>query len=155
AHTWWPCQETPADKADSLHADFTVPSNLTAVGNGALEGTIAGPGTTTFQWRERHPITPYLVSIAAFPYVALSTTYTPLAGGSMPVTLWSFSDQVGLAQPFLATTVQVLQYFASRFGEYPFVDEKYDMVQFIWGGGMENQTATSTCCWSRSLTSHE
>lgn len=86
ARTWWPCQDTPADKADSAHVDLTVPSALTAVGNGWLDGTSTAGGKTTFRWRERRPITPYLISIAAHPYTMLATSYTPLAGGSMPVT---------------------------------------------------------------------
>lgn len=155
ARTWWPCQDTPADKADSVYVDLTVPSGLTAVSNGALVSQHGAGGLTTFSWRERYPITPYLVSIAAHPYTQLATTYTPLGGGSMPVTLWSFPDQVGLATPFLVTTVQILERYASQFGEYPFVDEKYDIAQFPWSGGMEHQTATSQCCWSNFLTAHE
>ncbi|MEO8188470.1 MAG: M1 family metallopeptidase, partial [Burkholderiaceae bacterium] len=156
ARTWWPCQDTPADKADSVDVDVTLPTALTAISNGTLAGTSnPGGGKTTYHWRERYPIVPYLVSIAAHPYVALHTTYTPLAGGSMPVTLWSFPGQAGLAPPLLATTVQVLQRFAGLFGEYPFVNEKYDMTQFLFGGGMENQTATGVCCWSVFLTAHE
>jgi hypothetical protein len=155
SRTWWPCQDTPADKADSLHADLRVPANLIAVGNGTLADTVQAGGWTTWQWRERYPITPYLVSVAAHPYTALATTYVPLAGGAMPVTLWSYADQLPLAQPFLVTTVDVLDRYASLFGEYPFVAEKYDIAQFPWGGGMEHQTATSQCCWSVYLTAHE
>lgn len=155
ARTWWPCQDTPADKADSLDIDLSVPSTLTAVSNGTLAGTTTQGGRKTYRWRERYPITPYLVSIAAHPYTAQSTTYTPLAGGTMPVTLWAYPDQASLATPLLATTVQVLQRFAALFGEYPFVREKYGMAQFPWGGGMEHQTATSLCCWSTFLTVHE
>ena len=156
ARSWWPCQDTPADKADSVDVDLTVPAALTAISNGTLAGTSnAGGGKTTYHWRERYPIVPYLVSVAAHPYVALHTTYTPLAGGSMPVTLWSFPGQAGLAPPLLNTTVQVLQRYAGLFGEYPFVREKYDMTQFLFGGGMENETATGVCCWSVFLTAHE
>lgn len=155
SRTWWPCQDTPADKADSVHVDLTVPANLLAVSNGTLADTINTGGWTTWQWRERYPITPYLVSVAAHPYTPLATTYVPLAGGAMPVTLWSYPDQVQLAQPFLVTTVNVLNRFATLFGEYPFVTEKYDIAQFPWGGGMEHQTATSQCCWSNMLTVHE
>jgi aminopeptidase N len=155
ARTWWPCQDTPADKADSLDVDLTVPSTLIAVSEGKLDGTSTVGSKKTYRWRERYPITPYLVSIAAHPYTVQSTTYTPLAGGSMPVTLWSYPDQAGLATPLLGTTVQILQRFAGLFGEYPFVREKYGMAQFLWSGGMEHETATSVCCWSTNLTVHE
>ena len=125
SRTWWPCQDTPADKADSVDVVLDVPSTLIAISNGTLTGTTTGSGRTRYHWHESYPITPYLVSVAAHPYVQLSATYTPLAGGSMPVSLYSYTDQVGLAQPVLGLTVQVLNRFAQLFGEYPFVTEKY------------------------------
>ncbi|MDP4116566.1 MAG: hypothetical protein Q8903_10540, partial [Bacteroidota bacterium] len=36
AKDWWPCKDTPADKADSADIWITVPQNLTAVSNGTL-----------------------------------------------------------------------------------------------------------------------
>jgi hypothetical protein len=155
ARTWWPCQDTPADKADSVAIDVTVPSDLLEVSNGTLAGTQTAGGRTTYRWRERYPIVPYLVSVTAHPYTVQTTNYPMLAGGSVPLTLWSFADQAALATPFLSFTVQVLQRYASLFGEYPFAQEKYDLVQFPWGGGMEHQTATSLCCWSHFLVAHE
>jgi hypothetical protein len=70
--------------------------------------------------------------------------------------MWSFADQAGLAQPFAAKAVAVLQHFASRFGEYPFADEevRHGAVR-LERAVMEHQTATSVCCWSNLLTAHE
>ena len=45
--------------------------------------------------------------------------------------------------------------FASLWGEYPFITEKYGQVQFSWGGGMEHQTATSLGSFSEMLICHE
>ena len=41
------------------------------------------------------------------------------------------------------------------FGEYPFVDEKYAQVDFLWEGGMEHQTCTSYGTWNEGLFAHE
>ena len=39
--------------------------------------------------------------------------------------------------------VPMLTTYSNLFGQYPFVNEKYGIVQFNWGGGMEHQTLTS------------
>jgi hypothetical protein len=48
--------------------------------------------------------------------------------------------------------------FSELFGLYPFVDEKYAIYNFPWGGGMEHQTATAQGgdnAFSENLTAHE
>jgi hypothetical protein len=46
--------------------------------------------------------------------------------------------------------------FRPVFGEYPFVNEKYGIYQFTFGGGMEHQTMTGqSSSTSESLTAHE
>ena len=38
---------------------------------------------------------------------------------------------------------QAMEIFAPLYGEYPFLQEKYGMAEFQWGGAMEHQTMTS------------
>jgi len=56
-------------------------------------------------------------------------------------------------------TVQMIEFYAEVFGEYPFIEEKYGMTHFTWGGAMEHQTNTSaTSSWfgfDRYLIAHE
>jgi aminopeptidase N len=59
---WYPVNDTPRDKA-TYTIQMTVPDGLTAVGNGALEGHFSHDGRTTFRWRERYPMAPYLATI--------------------------------------------------------------------------------------------
>jgi aminopeptidase N len=37
----------------------------------------------------------------------------------------------------------MIDLFTTHFGEYPFIDEKYGMAEFVWEGAMEHQTMTS------------
>jgi hypothetical protein len=37
----------------------------------------------------------------------------------------------------------MITFFAQKFGEYPFVEDKYGMSEFSWGGAMEHATNTS------------
>jgi aminopeptidase N len=39
--------------------------------------------------------------------------------------------------------IEMMEYYAGLFGEYPFMDEKYAIAEFHHGGAMEHQTATS------------
>ena len=50
-----------------------------------------------------------------------------------------------------AKVKDMLAAFKPRFGEYPFVDEKYGHAQFQFGGGMEHQTCTSLGAFSESV----
>ena len=46
--------------------------------------------------------------------------------------------------------------FASLYGEYPFVEEKYGHAEFLgWAAGMEHQTLTSLNGWGEMLVAHE
>ena len=99
ARTWWPCKDRPDDKA-TAEMIFTVPQNYVATSNGVLTGvtTDTGAGTKTYTWVTNAPITTYLVSIAGYPYSTFSHTYTPIAGGSMPVDYYVYPSHFANAQ---------------------------------------------------------
>src|SRR3954454_8034531 len=59
---WYPVNDTPRDKA-TYTISMTVPAGLTAVGNGSLVSQTPSGGGTTFVWRERFPMAPYLSTI--------------------------------------------------------------------------------------------
>ncbi len=156
ARTWWPCKDTPSDKADSARIKLTVPSALTAISNGVLQGTTTQTVWKTFNWFEKHPIAAYLISLAVHRYIGHTAYYTSMDGNTlMPVNAWSYLGSSTSAANAVNTVVSELEAFAPLFGEYPFVDEKYDQAQFPWGGGMEHQTATSICCFLDWVMAHE
>ncbi len=143
ARDWWPCKDRPDDKA-LVEEWWTVPSGWTATGNGVLLGIDSmGLTKSRFRWRPTHPLTTYLVSIAATNYVSFSQTYTPLAGGSMPVVFYVYPEDLADAQQSFSATTSMIEFFAQQFGEYPFVEDKYGMSAFPWGGAMEHSTNTS------------
>jgi hypothetical protein len=156
ARTWWPCKDTPSDKADSARIKLTVPSALTAISNGVLQSTSTQTVWKTFNWFEKHPIAAYLISLAVHRYIGHTAYYTSMDGNTvMPVNAWSYLGSSTSAGDAVNTVVSQLETFAPLFGEYPFVDEKYDQAQFPWGGGMEHQTATSICCFLDWVMAHE
>jgi len=73
----------------------------------------------------------------------------------MPIThfLYPASLNSNIAQ--LNKTPGMIEVYAEKFGEYPFLNEKYGHAQFGWGGGMEHQTISSMGGFSNGLISHE
>ena len=143
ARTWWPCKDRPDDKA-TVEEWWTVPNSWFAAGNGVLVETVKKKGRKKmYKWIPSHPLTTYLVSIAATDYATFSDTYTPLSGGSMPVDYYVYSEDLSKAQVSFSNTVSMIEFFAQTFGEYPFVEDKYGMSEFPVSGAMEHTTNTS------------
>ncbi len=142
AKTWWPCKDRPDDKA-TVEERWTVPNTWTATGNGLLKATIPNGTKTQYQWVLHDPIPTYLVSVAATVYSKFSQTYTKLAGGTMPIDHYVYPEHLSNAQASFTPLPAMITFFAQKFGEYPFVEDKYGMSEFPWGGAMEHATNTS------------
>ena len=142
ARNWWPCKDRPDDKA-LVEEWWTVRSDWTATGNGASSGVDDLGAQKRYRWAATKPLTTYLVSIAGSDYQTFSHTYTPIAGGSMPVDYFVYPEDFLDAQVSLSETVPMLEFFADTFGEYAFVADKYGMSAFPFGGAMEHSTNTS------------
>jgi aminopeptidase N len=153
---WWPQKDTPADKADSSDVRVTVADNLTPVSNGTLESiTPNGNGTHTYHWKNHHPIANYLISIAITNYTQYDTYYHYSSTDSMVITNFIYPEDFNYAKPYVDETDEMIEAFASRYGAYPFLDEKYGHAEFQWGGAMEHQTCTSIGSWGSDVISHE
>ncbi|HEX6850771.1 MAG TPA: M1 family aminopeptidase [Candidatus Polarisedimenticolaceae bacterium] len=143
ARTWWPCKDRPDDKA-TVEEWWTVGEGWTATGNGKLIGTVKRGRRTQYQWKPTRPLTTYLVSIAGTDYASFSHTYTALDGvTTMPVEYYVYPEDLADAQVSFTPTVPMIEYYAQKFGEYPFLEDKYGMSAFPFSGGMEHTTNTS------------
>ncbi len=156
AHTWWPVKEDNNDKA-LVNNYVTVPSTWVVAANGVLQGTDALSGSRTrYRWSTNYPTSPYLVSIGATNYRTWTKNYTPALGGTMPgmFYIWPESDTTSNRAGW-EKSLDMITTFRDYFGEYPFVNEKYGIYQFNFGGGMEHQTITGQSAFNEDLTSHE
>ncbi|AUD02699.1 M1 family aminopeptidase [Spirosoma pollinicola] len=144
ASDWFPCRDTPADKADSSSVRITAPAQLVSVSNGKLISTTTNAdGTKTYLWRNSYPIAQYLISIAVSNYSQYDTPFT-YGNQTMPVTHYIYPENLAQVQANLALTPAMIQLFTNRFGPYPFLREKYGHAQFARNnGGMEHQTISS------------
>ena len=143
APDWFPCKDTPADKADSSAVRITAPARFVSVSNGKLVSmTDNSDGTRTYHWKNSYPIAQYLISIAMSNYEQFDTPFT-YGAQTMPVTHYIYPEILPQVRSNLSLTPIMLSLFTDRFGPYPFLREKYGHAQFGEGGGMEHQTISS------------
>jgi hypothetical protein len=146
ARQWWPCKDLPDDKPTTTVQRVTVPAGAgwQVVSNGKLTSKTSGGGNETWVWTNSFPIATYLVSICISNYAYSSATYTALDGlTTMAISHAIFPENTGTEGSAAAGTLQVMNYFAQKFGEYPFLSEKYFTASHTDGAGMEHQTCTS------------
>lgn len=144
AKFWWPCKDTPADKADSVDIIVTVPENQRVASNGTLiSDSDDGFGKRTFHWKESYPIATYLVSLAIAPYAHFTDVYNAVNGEDMLLDYYVYPENELLARAIFPETKDHLDALSYYFGPYPFINEKYGLAQFGWGGAMEHQTISS------------
>jgi aminopeptidase N len=144
APDWFPCRDTPADKADSSSVRITAPARFVSVSNGVLVSTVDNPDSTrTYHWRNSYPIAQYLISVALSNYELYNTPFTT-GGQTMPITHYIYPEVLPLVKASLDQTPAIMKLFTERFGPYPFLREKYGHAQIGRGnGGMEHQTISS------------
>jgi aminopeptidase N len=153
---WWPQKDTPADKADSSDVWITVADNLIPVSNGTLESiTPNGNGTHTYHWKNHYTIANYLISLAITNYTQYDTYYHYSPSDSMVIMNFIYPENFTYVKFFVDETDEMIEVFADRYGEYPFIEEKYGHAEFQWGGAMEHQTCSSMGFWGSGVISHE
>ena len=158
ARSWWPCKDDPSDKADSVNIIISVPIEPAYIvaSNGLLSSTTINNNKKIYFWKERYPITTYLISLAIYPYTKWVDQYvSPISSDTMLIEHYVFPDRYEASYPNYSLTKDMLSFFSELFGEYPFISEKYGHADFTWGGGMEHQTLSSMGSFSQNLMVHE
>ena len=159
AYEWFPCKQSLTDKADSSYFFITVPSNLKAGSNGRLsQVTDFGNGYSRYEWKNRHPIDYYLISVSVASYVEYNVYANP-AGAPNPILIQNYIYDNPQTLPYfqddIDETVDFMELFYDLFGPYPFEDEKYGHCMAPFSGGMEHQTMTTQGFFNKGLTAHE
>jgi aminopeptidase N len=114
-----------------------------------------GNGTKTFKWHNSYPIAQYLLSLAITNYTVYTNYYKYSPVDSMPVVHHIYPETFHLVQSVLDKTPLMIKLYSDRFGQYPFLKEKYGHAQFGWSGGMEHQTCSSMGTFAEDIISHE
>lgn len=142
ARTLFPCVDDPADRAMvTVHA--TVPAGYVAASAGLVTETPGENGQRTFTWKLPQSIPTYLVSLNVAPYVTLEDTFTSSSGITMPITSYFLPQSRDLNVARHAGFRQHLSVLSDLFGDYPYLDTKYGIVESHFSGGMEHPSMTS------------
>ncbi|WP_405887828.1 M1 family metallopeptidase [Streptomyces longwoodensis] len=143
AHTVFPCNDHPSDKAD-FSFRLTVPDGLTAVASGTRTRTERLPdGRTAVTYRSRSPIATELVQITVGDYVIKERS----GPHGLPLRDVVPKARAEALEPALSLTPGLVEWIEDRLGAFPF--ETYgllpcnsDLAEPFDFTGLETQTLT-------------
>ena len=142
ASTWFPCNDTPSDKAE-LSISITNDSGMVSVSNGKLISIVKENDKITYNWKTVYPISTYLIALYSAPYKTFSQQYLTEDNDTMNIDYYVLPEKIEDAHHAFDDHLEYLKVFSNMFGEYPFVNEKYGIAQISWTqGAMESQTIT-------------
>ena len=143
ASTWFPCDDRPDDKA-LLDIRITNDSSEVSVSNGKLIDISNQGSRRTYHWKTIYPISTYLICLYSSDYVEFDDRYISQdKSDTMAIKYFVFPKQLNDAKIDFSDHVDMLNFFARTFGEYPFIKEKYGVAEFLWQlGAEEHQTIT-------------
>jgi aminopeptidase N len=150
---WYPVNEHPLDKA-TYRFEITVDSEFVVAANGVLEQTIISNGSTmTYIWEAHSPMARYRVTVAVGDFRIQRRTST----SGVPIRDYFASDVRQSAIDAFERTPEMIDYFETLFGPYPF--EVYGVVvhNVAMGFALETQTL-SVFGWDaavESIAAHE
>ncbi|HTC24915.1 MAG TPA: hypothetical protein VK688_11155, partial [Gemmatimonadales bacterium] len=145
ARRWWPCKDSPADKAEEgAELAITVPRGLIVASNGRLmRHSVTADGNELYVWVESYPIYPDAMSVAVANYQEIDRYYRDGGADSMPVTFFVYPEDRAKAERDFAGLLDMLESHVASFGPYPFRREKYGVAEFPINSFREHQTLPS------------
>ncbi len=157
---WWPAKQSATDKIDSVDMFVTVPDGQADGSNGVLVNidTTTTPGFRTYHWQTHYAIDYYLISIAVSKYTDYKS-YMHFTGSSDSMLIQNFFMDTATFNPLYKANfdslAEMIDYYSSLFGRYPFWKEKYGVCYTTLGGGMEHQTMSTIGVPTTYIIAHE
>ncbi len=141
ASVWYPCKDHQSDEPD-MGATISVitPDSLTTVANGNLMQDSLFDNKRIMRWRVTNPINNYNLIPYIGKYEKFSETYNGVKG-NLKLDYWVLDYNVEKAKNHLpGDTKAMLASFENWFGQYPFYDDGFKLVESPHLG-MEHQSA--------------
>lgn len=163
AYHWWPCKQILTDKIDSSWVFVTTDSLNKAGSNGLLKNVVTVGSKKRYEWKSKHVIDYYLISVAVAKYKEYNIYAKPqyLPGDSILIQNYIYDNAI-VSPTFISgqkvqldKIKQTLELECNLFGMYKFKDEKYGHCMAPFGGGMEHQTMTSIGAFDFYVDAHE
>lgn len=140
ASTWFPCNDTPNDKAKfKLAVENRSDYYSVAIGN--LDSVSTYGNSTTYYWSTQYSLPTYLVAFYSAPFEIYSDSLL-LRNNTVEIKVYGYGLEKREAVSAIQIMKKSLTVFDSLFGEYSFPDEKISVVEIPWTfGGIENHSA--------------
>lgn len=138
ASVWWPNKDQQRDEVENMRLRVAIPSNLTDVSNGRLEGkTDLGDGYTRYDWVIHYPINNYCVSLNIGSYEHFNDKL-----GDLTLDFYCLPENLEKAKRQFAQAKPMMEAFQKYFGDYPFKQDGYKLIEVPYSG-MEHQSAVT------------
>jgi aminopeptidase N len=138
ASVWWPNKDQWRDEVENMRISVAIPTDLVDVSNGKFTGkTDLGDGYTRWDWYVQNPINNYSVSLNIGRY----EHFTDRASG-MTLDFYALPENLEKAKRQFTQTRGMIEAFEKYFGEYPFKDDGYKLIEVPYSG-MEHQSAVT------------
>ncbi|HET7092922.1 MAG TPA: M1 family metallopeptidase, partial [Thermomicrobiales bacterium] len=132
---WFPLNGHPLDKA-TYTITLTVPHPFDAVANGVLTDTRDHDDATTTVWRMRQPMATYLVTF----HVAQMSVLRAVGPDDLPIAHWLPPDPTPSQRDAIARVPEMIGFYESIFGPYPFDSFGGTVVDQRLGWSLETQS---------------
>lgn len=138
ASSWWPVKDHLSDKPDSMLINIEVPSSYNVVSNGKLIGVKKNKSNSIYKFKVTYPINNYNVTFYMGKY---TVTYDTLKIDNKEILLryYTLPYQHDKFVNYFKQSKNVVTTFIKIFGDYPFPNDGYGLVQSPYSG-MEHQT---------------
>jgi aminopeptidase N len=141
ASLWWPNKDHQSDEPDSMMISVTVPPGLLDISNGRLRNrTELSDGWVRHDWFVSYPINNYNVTVSIGKYVHFDDVYAD--GDTLTLDYYVLPENLSKARAQFKQVKPMLSCFEKYFGEYPFVNDGYKLVECPHTG-MEHQSAVA------------
>ncbi|MGG7036836.1 MAG: M1 family metallopeptidase, partial [Flavobacterium sp.] len=137
ASLWYPCKDSQSDEPDNgATIKIAVPNGLMNVSNGKFIGSEdLKNGYTRWNWEVKNPINNYGITLNVADYVHIHDNYKGL-----DLNYYVLRDNEEKARKHFEEVKPMLDCFQGKFGEYPFREDGYKLVETPYLG-MEHQSA--------------
>jgi aminopeptidase N len=138
AAIWWPNKDQWRDEVENMEISVSIPNDLVDVSNGRfVRKTDLGDGYTRWDWDVHYPINNYDVSVNIGKYVHFNDAF-----GDVTMDFYALPEDEDKAKTTFAQAKGMLAAYTHYFGDYPFKQDGYKLVQVPYSG-MEHQSAVT------------
>ncbi|WP_396194195.1 M1 family metallopeptidase [Flavobacterium sp.] len=139
ASLWYPVKDSQSDEPDrGASIKVAVPNGLMNVSNGRFLGSEdLKNGYTRWDWEVKNPINTYDITVNIADYVHLHDNYKGL-----DLDYYVLRENEAKAKAHFEEVKPMMDCFQSKFGEYPFKNDGYKLVETSYLG-MEHQSAVA------------